>query len=266
MKRIAALLLASALLCALVACQGKEASRAPAVPAAPAEGGYGWHLTYDEALVEHRLEGGGEKFVYTGEAPGECYFAISVVSEESPTEALGEKTADWEESQLRSEGYLVGTDDRWSYTRMRHTEENGLHRMQQFTAAEFNGNVLLLEFLMHTDGDGERDMRIGDALANLAGSIAYDDFAPQTELSHVPGTYTAKRAEEIEGKTVETVCSITLNEDHTGTLRLQDKIDILWGSIELIPLNGGEHLEYTIEGDNLYLCLDENWLEFAREQ
>ena len=85
---------------------------------------------------------------------------------------------------------------------------------------------------------------------------------------YVPVTYKSTYTEEIDGTTVEQERSIILNEDHTGKMIfqdevLQDEVDILWYSHEIVTTDGTNTYEYTIEGD-LMINLNDEWITFTK--
>ncbi len=228
----------------------------------------GWSVDYDPQAIEVIEEDGGVSFVYVGESAGDNRISVRRLDGQMPGEALHDLTTGWgrEEEILRSEGFFPGTENRWGYMRFLYPEEkdgSGLYRSA--IAGEYNGGALVFEFVNHLSGDDETDMAVTAAFETVMDSVRYENFAPQTEFSYVPGTYVLSGEEEIEGKAAETVYSVTLNEDHTGRLSLQDDADVLWSSNQLQPVGGGEPLQYDVEGDNLYLELGENWLAFQRE-
>ena len=83
---------------------------------------------------------------------------------------------------------------------------------------------------------------------------------------YVPGTYTMQMYDELDGQAVSAEYSVTLNEDHTGVVSMQDDVDVIWGSYELTVASGNGSYEYNIEGDNLMLNLDGVWTTFERKK
>ena len=57
-----------------------------------------------------------------------------------------------------------------------------------------------------------------------------------------------------------TVYRVPLKEDHTGTLKLQDSIEVLWGE----SIGFDARYSYTVDGNSLYLEIDGEWIGFAR--
>ena len=264
MKKIASIFLVIAMLLSMAACGG-SGNNAPAQDTGEFISGDGWSVNYEpKQFAGSEIKGGG-KFTYLGETAGESYLAITFEDGKMPNEVLGEHTNDWDESQYRAEGFFPGTEDKWCYTRMLNKTEDKTEVSQQFTAAEFGSGTLLIEALSQTDGSDEQGMAVSDAMAELINSIKYDFFPMQTELAYVEGTYIQKVTEELEGEEYEFTYYVTLNEDHTGKMSIQDDIDLYWGSNTLWYADGTDSYEYTVEGDNLYVnFFDEDWEEFKR--
>ncbi len=270
MKKVLSLALVLALVFAFTACGGSSQAPAPADDA----GDQGvvtlmtdnWSVKYDSSIIEAVEEGNNTyRFNYLGEAAGECYLKISdsIYKGKSPEEVLGELTADWDETQIRTEAPLIGADGKWSFIRIFNYDEGDLHVTKQYTAAEFGDNdVILFEFRTTMDDTEGSGMAQSDALAEVVDSIEYNIDWEQTEYSYVPGTYVRAETEEIEGQDEKFYRYIHLYDDHTGTLIMQDEVKVLWGSNSLMA-DGAEY-QYTIEGDNLYLEWEGDWLEYHR--
>ena len=184
---------------------------------------------------------------------------ISYEADKMPEEVLGELTADWGDAETieRSEGIFPGTTDMWGYWRTLSQPAGSEDPSRTAIAGEYNGGTLLLQNTTYLTGDDAIDTAAADALETVVDSITYENFGPQTMYEYIPGTYTAEQ----DGATL----SVTLNEDHSGVLSIQDDIDILWGSVELMAADGSFTYEYTLEGDNLYVNYDGEWTEFARQ-
>ena len=222
----------------------------------------GWSVQYDPALVEVQSGGGAVDFLYTGNpdaGPEADLVTISVEADKQPEEVLYEITSNWEdqESITRSEGFFPGTEDQWGFWRTMDAPEDGSAPIRTAIAGEYNGGVLLLQHSAWVTGDEEADTKASDAMATIVDSLTYEDFQPQTMYDYVPGTYAAENTDGAIGE-------IVLNEDHTGVLKMQDDVDILWGSIELMAADGSFTYEYTIEGDSLMVNYDGQWLTFNK--
>ena len=224
----------------------------------------GWSVKYDPSLITVNEAEDMTSFVYTGESAGTNMLSISYVPDEQPEKVLAELTQGWDDQEtVRSESYFPGTNDKWGYWRNPKDNGEGSGLSEDIFAGEYNGGVLVFDFVTHKAGDDEMDMAVSDTLSGIIDSITYDDFEPQTMYDYYPGVYKMTETEEIEGEEVTYEYSVTLNEDHSGLISMQDDINVMWGSTMLIQADNS--YEYTIEGDNLMLNLDGNWLTFTRE-
>ena len=226
----------------------------------------GWSVSYRPDIIEAaQTDDHSAQFVYLGECAGTCMLTISYVEGKQPQELLYEVTEPWgsQDDIRRLEGYFPGTEDKWGYWRSLGPDEDGTGIERSAIAGEYNGGVLLFDILTHRAGDSAMDVPMSDHLAEVIDSITYDEFEPQTEFSYVPGRYVFEHTEKAGGKKVTSEYSVTLNEDHTGTVSMQEDVDICWGSAELTgPMD--IRYEYTIEGDSLLLNVDGEWLSFDR--
>lgn len=222
----------------------------------------GWAVRYDPETISVNENGEAVEFVYTGECAGTCMLSVSTVADKQPEELLAEVTAEWTEDPTaidRYEGFFPGTEDQWGYWRVLPADEEGSGMTRTAIAGEYNGGVLLFDFLTHMGSDEGMNAAMNDTLAEVMNSITYEEFAPQQMYGYVPGTYrTADGAEEES--------SLTLNADHTGMLVTKDgDADILWGSIELIAADGSFRYEYDVEGENLYIRIGSDWIELQKD-
>ena len=215
----------------------------------------GFQIRYNALTVESRdIDEHTAEFVYLGEPTGANKVTVRWIAEKQPEEALYETVEAWggQEKIQRSEGLFPGTDDKWGYWRT--LEEDKL--VKSAIAGEYNGGVLMFEIESLLTGDEAADMTVSDTLAELIDSITYFDFGPQTMYSYIPGVY--ESADETGAK-----LQVILNEDHTGTLCFEDPVEFLWGSTTLTA--PGVSYSYTVEGENLYVEMDGDWVEFAKK-
>lgn len=215
----------------------------------------GFQLRYNALTVESReLDDHAAEFVYLGEGNGANKVTVRWIEGKQPEEALYDTTFAWadQEKILRTEGFFPGTTDKWGYWRT--FTDAGLTKCA--IAGEYNGGVLMFVVESVLTGDEETDMTVSDTLAGIIDSVTYFEFGEQTMYSYFPGVYASAGEDGAEYR-------VTLNADHTGTLSFQDTVEILWGSTELTA--DGTTWAYTIEGDFLYVDLDGEWVEFARQ-
>ena len=225
----------------------------------------GWRTQYEKGMFEVNETRDGAFFVYTGDCAGTCYVGLSVANGKSPAEVLGEKTESWNpDDTIRSEGFFYG--DNWSYSRRLVPVSGAVPVHQMFQAAEYNGNVFLIEAYQTMGNDEGMNIDTSDRLSMVLDAIEFDYFAPQTEFAYYPGTYQHVYDEVANGQVQLVTDTITLNPDHSGKMKMQDETDIHWGSYELyMDASWNDRKEFTIEGDNLYVNMgDNNWVEFVR--
>ena len=220
----------------------------------------GWSVSYKPSIIALNELDNGASFVYIGESAGTNMLTISYIEGKEPQEVLTEITDTWgegiQEDISRSESFLPGTEDKWGFWRM--YENNCV------IAGEYNDGVILFELNLHNGNDEDMSMTISDTLSEILNSIKYDDFKAQTLFDYVPGTYTSAGTEEIEGEKVDYEHTITLNDDHTGKMVIQDEVNIIWSSNELISEDGSSAYEYTIEGNDLLVNFDDEWVTFTK--
>ena len=215
----------------------------------------GFQVRYNAMSVEAmEIDEHSVQFVYTGESAGTNMVIISCIPDKQPEEALYELTSAWgeQESVSRREGFFPGTDDKWGYWRELFPEDGVSSLAETAIAGEYNGGVLMFEIVSHMSGNDETDMAVSDTMSGIIDSITYDSFEPQTMYSYYPGTYVADNEK------------LVLNDDHSGVLSIQDDIDIIWGSNYVTASDGSFTYEFSIEGDNLNLNYDGEWLEFNK--
>jgi len=276
MKKLTLLFGMAALAFTVTACTGKTAETAPAAAEtekaeetmASYESRDGWKTTQGSAFTvkednEHQVS-----FIYNTENPDKSQVIISYHPGKMPSEVLGEKTADIDDSRItRDEGYSGGLAPNWTYIRrIAEDPETGLTR--QLNGTEHNGGTLLVDIYFYRTGDDDETEMIGDNITGLLDTLKFTSHEPQQELAYNVGTYERKYKEEIEGKEQEFTDTIILNDDHTGTLSFQDDIRILWGSYELTEVESSSKYEFKVEGDSLFLNREgtDEWLEFTRKK
>ena len=222
----------------------------------------GWRVRYNAKEMESKeLDKHAAQFVYTGKSAGTNMVEIRYIAEKQPEEVLYDVTSGWTKDDTkvsRSEGFFPGTGDKWGYWRELPAAKDGSGLGMTAIAGEYNGGTLLFVVTSHMSGKEDIDMAVSDALSGVIDSITYKTFKDQTMYSYYPGTYKAT------GKDAK-YASVTLKKDHSGFLTdaKGKKTEITWGSIELTP-DGGKAIEFTIEGDNLYLDLGGDWVEYAK--
>ena len=196
----------------------------------------GWSVKYDPSIITVNEGEDMTSFVYTGESAGTNMLTISYIADKLPDEVLSELTEGWGDpgSVESSESYFPGTSDKWGLWRTLLSNGEGSGLSENVFAGEYNGGVLMFDFTTHKAEDDSIDIPVSDALSAVIDSIKYEDFAPQTMYEDYPGVYKMEETEEIEGEEMTYEYSITLNEDHSGVISMQDDIYMMWGSNLLI--------------------------------
>ena len=224
----------------------------------------GWSVKYDPSIITVNEGEDMTSFVYTGESAGTNMLTISYIADKLPDEVLSELTEGWGDpgSVESSESYFPGTSDKWGLWRTLLSNGEGSGLSENVFAGEYNGGVLMFDFTTHKAEDDSIDIPVSDALSAVIDSIKYEDFAPQTMYENYPGVYKMEETEEIEGEEMTYEYSITLNEDHSGVISIQDDINMMWGSNLLIGADFS--YDYSVDGDKLTVDMDGNQLTFTR--
>ena len=90
------------------------------------------------------------------------------------------------------------------------------------------------------------------------------DAGTEATGNEVVGTYKYEPAEGEDTQDIPAEASIVLNADSTGTLTLQDTIDITWEGNEIKTADGSTAYQFSVEGDSLKLNYDGVWLTFTK--
>lgn len=210
---------------------------------------------YGETVESMEIDEHSVQFVYTAESSGTNMLVISYITDKQPEEALYDLTSAWgdQESIKRSEGFMPGTDDKWGYWRTLDVADTESGLGECAIAGEYNGGVLMFELTTHASGDDAVDIPASDTLSAIIDSILYDNYEEQSMYSYYSGTYVFENE------------MLVLNEDHHGTLSIQDDIDIIWGTNYIEAVDGSFTYNIIIEGENLYLDYDGNQIEMKKQ-
>ena len=224
---------------------------------------YGWSVVYSSKVFDVTEGDDSLKLTYKDETSGDNMEEIRYIQGKQPEEALAELTDTWNtdpEKITRRESYFPGTTDKWGYWR----EYSDGSSYKTAIAGEYNGGVLM--FYSTEIISNEEVSPVSDALAEVLNSIKYDNFGPQTMYDHIPGKYVMTYTDNIGGTDISIEYYIELRDDHTGTMSLQDNVQIMWGSNELMRTEPDyeKKYEYSIEGNSLNLNLDGYWMTFEK--
>lgn len=233
------------------------AETAAAVSQKTYENPEGWSADYDDALISVKEDADGVHFVYEGNGTGKDEVVISYVSEKGPEEVLYDLTQEWGDGKnvIRSEAFMPGTEDKWGYWRILSSEDNeGVARTA--CAGEYNGGVLVFDIVTEPSGDTTADARMVETIGRVMDSVKYDSYGDQKMFEYYPGTYVHDGDQKY---------TLTLDPDHYGSLELEDEHTIIWGSYQITDPVSKDVWDFDIEGDNLYLNLNDDWVEFSRQ-
>ena len=133
---------------------------------------------------------------------------------------------------------------------------------------EHNGGTLLIEKILHESADEEEMAKIGETLDEILNTFMFTEHDPQREYDYIPGTYLLND-KRLQKDASNYPSSIRLYEDHSGVLRGSKDVSIVWYAREPVikeTAAGGTSYNYHIEGDTLYLEMDEEQVEFDRKE
>ena len=219
----------------------------------------GWSVNYDGELVEASELNNGAQFVYIGESAGTNMVSITYDPEGVVATALYDITSQWgveDEKITYIEGFFPGTDDKWGFWRILDPEDSTDGMGETAIATEYNGGVLVVDYISHNGDDEEMNLQVSGVLSDIIDSIKYEKFEDQTMFDYLIGTYSG---EDSDGTKIEAV----FNADHTGTLTIQDTVDFTWSADKLT----GEDFEYvySMEQDVLSIDYDGNGLKLTKQ-
>lgn len=218
----------------------------------------GWRVQYLPELIDIKEEKDDVRFIYTGECVGESYVEIRYLTGKTPQEVLADELKDFEEDEIttQDEGYFY--DDKWGYHAVTETSEDDRDVTVDYSAAEYNGGVILTRQVEGYTDENILEGYMGDVLWGILDTLKFDNYEPQTEFASVPGVYTKK------GDKGEDADTITLKPDHTGTIKSDKKIKILWGSDSLMQDQSDISFEYELKDKNLKVKMDDKWVEYEK--
>lgn len=214
----------------------------------------GWLVYYDTRLFTVVDKGEDAEFVYTGSGSTDNRLEFIYYWDDSTEDIIEDREDDYDETQIvRTEGYLGGGRDAWSFTST--VSEGGLTRT--YTAVEHNGGVLLVQRVT-SDADEE----VAQAYENLVSIFLFTRQDNQIEYEDVPGRF------ELNDKALQKDASnypryIVLRQDHSGTM---GNTAIVWHARDGLlqeEIPDGATYNYDREDDSLYVGFDGEWVEFV---
>lgn len=110
----------------------------------------------------------------------------------------------------------------------------------------------------------KRTLKTGMLLATLSTLAMANMTQAEAQSEDVSGIYWQEYTDNIDGQEITVYYYVELDSDHTGTISLQDEVEIEWTSTELITANAA--YPYTIEGNTLQVEFDKNgvWQSFEK--
>ena len=228
----------------------------------------GWSVEYDAAVtkLEDNTDPADEvTFTYIGEAERSNYLTISFAEGKLPSETI-KTIKDIQEPGSKIEvsgGIFPGTTDKWGYWIDFDYPADAKDR-ESFILTEYQGGTLEFHFVSHKTGNDDIDIPVSDADALIIDSLTFDDFGPQTMYDGIPGIYEQTVTEEIEGEETTATYTLSLANDHTGVLSIQDDVAIQWDDKMIRTEDGSQTYHYTLEGDKLILDYDDMKMEFTK--
>lgn len=223
----------------------------------------GWSVKYNSNLIEVNESSEMVSFVYSGESAGTNMVEVSYIKDKQPKEVLSEQLAETGNDEAMgniTEGYLGSGEDVWCYRADTSVDTEGTGINESFIVAEYNGGVLYFHRTGHNSGNDEIDMAVSDTMAEIIDSLELKDFQGQKEFSYIPGEY--KLSADAKNSAFDT---IALNDNHTGTMVGKDgSVNIMWHSAKLVETESGKEYEYSVEGSNLYVSLNGEFVEFVK--
>ena len=221
---------------------------------------HGWTMYYDPSLVEISEDTGDRvEFLFTGEQTGENSLVVEYIPDKQPQEVLTEQIEEYDEDAVSREEGFAGAD-KWCFCASV-DDSDELTVTIDYTALEHKGGVLLSKVTSSMETESTLEMLGSDTLHDMVNSMNFEDTEPQTMFSYYPGAY--QKADE----TKDGPGSIILYDDHSGIMKAEEEEDLplLWTSNELMVKNEETSWEFTIEGDYLYLNVEDDWIEYKRD-
>ncbi len=230
----------------------------------------GWGLYYDKKRIKVDKVDKGAKFTYTGKAAGEDSVTITYEKNKMPREVLAEKFASNPELlKNMEEGYLLEYMTRYCY-RVKSTTATASDAdadnpySDAFLGFEYNHGTMLIKMVMSEQDDAEVINDISKAIQDVVETLYITNVLPESEFENYPGDYYSRTGETLEGEFVPDKI-VTLNVGHTGSIFLDKNSSITWTSTYIEDYDGNKY-EYKIEGDQLLLKVDNDWLTFERRK
>ena len=229
----------------------------------------GWYVYYDSRKFTIKESRGEVDFIFgTSEEDSEDAEMLKVryIRYDHTDDVLADETRNYEVTEvIQSEGYIGGGKDAWGFTVSLPASGDGTVSARKLTAVEHNEGVLLFDRPDHSGGDSGEG--VGNAFEDIINTFMFTDHDPQEEYDYVPGRYLLNDR-KLQKAASNYPAFVRLNKDHSGMFGGSEERDIIWysrkGVIVETGLDGASY-DYHIEGDVLYLQMDDEWVEYDKE-
>ena len=229
----------------------------------------GWYVYYDSRKFTIKESRGEVDFIFgtSEEVPEDAeMLKVKYIGYDHTDEVLADETRNYSVSEvIQSEGYIGGGKDAWGFTVSLPASGDGTVSARKLTAVEHNEGVLLFDRPDHSGGDSGEG--VGNAFEDIINTFMFTDHDPQEEYDYVPGRYLLNDR-KLQKAASNYPVFVRLNKDHSGMFGGNDERDIVWYSRKAVIVEtgpGGASYNYRIEDDTLYIQMDDEWVEYDKE-
>ena len=230
----------------------------------------GWYVYYDSQKFTIEESRGEVDFIFgTSEEDSEDAEMLKVryISYDRTDDVLADETRNYEASEVtQSEGYIGGGKDAWGFTVSLPASGDGTTGARKLTAVEHNEGVLLFDRPDHSGEDSGEG--VGNAFEDIINTFKFTNHDPQEEYDYVPGRYLLNDR-KLQKAASNYPAFVRLNEDHSGMFGGSNERDIVWYSRKGVIVEAGPDgasYNYRIEDDVLYIQMDDEWVEYDKEE
>lgn len=229
----------------------------------------GWYVYYDSRKFNIKESWGEVDFIFgtSEEDPEDAeMLKVKYIRYDHTDEVLADETRNYSVSEvIQSEGYIGGGKDAWGFTVSLPASGDGTVSARKLTAVEHNEGVLLFDRPDHSGDDSGEG--VGNAFEDIINTFMFTDHDPQEEYDYVPGRYLLNDR-KLQKAASNYPVFVRLNKDHSGMFGGNDERDIVWYSRKAVIVEtgpGGASYNYRIEDDTLYIQMDDEWVEYDKE-
>ena len=229
----------------------------------------GWYVYYESRKFNIKESRGEVDFIFgtSEEVPEDAeMLKVKYIGYDHTDEVLADETRNYSVSEvIQSEGYIGGGKDAWGFTVSLPASGDGTVSARKLTAVEHNEGVLLFDRPDHSGDDSGEG--VGNAFEDIINTFMFTDHDPQEEYDYVPGRYLLNDR-KLQKAASNYPVFVRLNKDHSGMFGGNDERDIVWYSRKAVIVEtgpGGASYNYRIEDDTLYIQMDDEWVEYDKE-